>query len=217
MRFEPGQEHGDLSGVIAALDRVAPPLEAPDGLAERVSEALAREAAAANGAPAPAFAPPAPRVERRMPWGRRAGLALAGAAAVAIAVFAGTRIGERGGPAGPLELQGTLVSPAGAAEGELSVARLGSGREISIETDSLPILPTGEYYELWFVGPGDSPENPNRISAGTFHPDESGLTDVELHAAVDPAKLPRIEVTAEPGDGDPAPSGEVVLRLADSR
>ena len=72
--------------------------------------------------------------------------------------------------------------------------------------------PKGESYELWFVGPGDSREEPNRISAGTFHPDPEGRSNVTFAAAVDPAKYPVLSVTAEPGDGDPRPSRREVLR-----
>ena len=82
---------------------------------------------------------------------------------------------------------------------------------IQLQTDELPILPKGDYYELWFVGPGDTPARPNRISAGTFHPDENGRSDVTFAAAVDPALYPVLSVTAEPGDGDPRPTGPEVL------
>ncbi len=81
----------------------------------------------------------------------------------------------------------------------------------SERTDELPILPEGELYEVWFVGPGDAVGSPNRISAGTFHPDEEGRSNVDLTAAVDPAKYPRLVVTAEPGDGDPLPTGPEVV------
>jgi len=54
--------------------------------------------------------------------------------------------------------------------------------------------------------------DPNRISAGTFHPDEQGNSSVRLHAAVDPAKFPELSVTAEPGDGNPERAGPEVLR-----
>ena len=61
-------------------------------------------------------------------------------------------------------------------------------------------------------GPGDSPDAPNRISAGTFHPDEKGRSRVALTAAVDPSKYPTLVGTAELRDGDPAPSDREVLR-----
>jgi len=83
---------------------------------------------------------------------------------------------------------------------------------VRFETDDLPILPKGQLYEVWFVGAGDTPEASNRISAGTFHPDPEGRSDVTFTAAVDPTIYPTISVTAEPGDGDPQPSDVEVLR-----
>jgi len=70
----------------------------------------------------------------------------------------------------------------------------------------------GDYYALWFVGPGDSAQSPNRISAVTFHPDPDGGSRVRFAAAVDPAKYPVLAVTVEKGDGDPAPTLPDVLR-----
>ena len=193
--------------------------------------AVDAEASAANGTgvvrqppaprePAGEAPPPGPPSPRRRPnlWARRLGFGLAGAAALAIAVFAGTRVAqESAGPGAPVEIQGTLLAPNGEGDGDVLVNLLGTGRQVDLESSSLPILPTGEYYELWFVGPGDRPDHPNRISAGTFHPDERGDANVVLHAAVDPSKYPLIEVTAEPGDGDPAATGDVALRLDSAR
>ncbi len=88
----------------------------------------------------------------------------------------------------------------------------GIGRVVQIRTDDLPILPKGEFYEVWFVAEDDAPDALNRISAGTFHPDEQGKTAVDLAAAVNPALFPTLSVTAEPGDGNPLPTGPEVLR-----
>ncbi len=81
---------------------------------------------------------------------------------------------------------------------------------VVLRSDELPVLPKGELYEVWFLGPGDSASSPNRISAGTFHPDEDGRTRVQLAAAVDPARYPVLSVTKEAGDGDPRPGVEVL-------
>jgi anti-sigma-K factor RskA len=93
----------------------------------------------------------------------------------------------------------------------VALVKTGIGRVVEIRSDDLPILPQGEYYEVWFVGAGDRPGRPNRISAGTFHPDEQGRSRVTFAAAVDPRKYRRMAVTAEPGDGDPAPARRDVL------
>jgi anti-sigma-K factor RskA len=192
----------ELEGTAGLLARAAAPAAPPADLEART---LAAVRAAAGAAPEPQ-----PRRRRVFAWPR---LALAGglAALVAAAVLAGSQLGGDGGLPGMPELEATLTSRTGDSATAV-VRKTGIGRVVEFRTTELPILPEGEYYELWFVGPGDRPGRPNRISAGTFHPDEEGRSHVRFAAAVDPAKYPRLAVTAEPGDGDPAPSGPDVLR-----
>ncbi|MDQ3739190.1 MAG: anti-sigma factor [Actinomycetota bacterium] len=97
------------------------------------------------------------------------------------------------------------------AAADLLVVKTGIGRVVDLDTSVLPILPIGEFYELWFVAPDDSPDQPNRVSAGTFHPDPDGRSNVRFAAAVDPTEYPSVEITAEPADGNPAATGPVVL------
>lgn len=114
-----------------------------------------------------------------------------------------------GDTADSLEYAGPIIGPTGS--GELRVVKTGIGRVVDLDTEALDILPTGEFYEIWFVATDDTPDTPNRISAGTFHPDPDGRSRVTFAAAVDPSKFPTIEITAEPADGDPAPSGPTVM------
>lgn len=141
---------------------------------------------------------------------------LVAAAAVTVAFLVGTTVTERsespGAGGGSVEFEAALRSPGGEASAEVVGIKTGIGRIVRLRSESLPILPKGEYYEVWFVGPGDTPAQPNRISAGTFHPDDHGRTEAELTAAVDPAKYPELSVTAEPADGNPEPNGPEVLR-----
>ena len=117
------------------------------------------------------------------------------------------------GLAGAVEFDGAMTAADGqTADAELTVVGTGIGRVVELRTGMLPILPTGEYYQVWFVGPDDEPGTPDRISAGTFHPDPQGRSDVRFTAAVDPELYPVVEITAEPGDGNPLPTGPVVLR-----
>ena len=178
----------------------APPFALPRGLEGRTFAAIEREAA---GPPRPVLL---------LPKRRRYSRVLAATAVAAVAALAfvvGTRLDR---PAGSVELRTALVAPDGDRAANAEVRKTGIGRVIRFESDALPILPKGEYYELWFVGPGDTPATPNRISAGTFHPDEDGRSHVTFAAAVDPAKYPVLSVTAEPGDGNPVPTGPEVLR-----
>lgn len=143
-------------------------------------------------------------------------LAVAGVAAAALALVAGGALLDRATDEDPLaggvvEFEATLASPDSDATATVTGIATGIGRVVQVRSDDLAILPKGEFYEVWFVGPGDSNGSPNRISAGTFHPDANGRSAVDLTAAVDPALYPGLSVTAEPGDGDPLPTGVEVL------
>lgn len=129
---------------------------------------------------------------------------------IVLSVLAGTRIAGGRLVVGPPEVSAVLTG-----DGTRATARvdeLGSGRRIAFATDDLPVLPKKDFYELWFVGPGDRPGAPNRISAGTFHPDPEGRSRVIFHAAVNPRNYPGLAVTREPGDGDPDPTGVDIMR-----
>lgn len=195
------EERAALGDVAALLALAAPPARPPAGLEERTLEAV-RAAAGAPGTTSPGA-----RRRRRPCLGlRRAALAGGLAVALAAAAVAGSLLLGGTEP----ELEAILTSRSGQTA-SATVEKTGIGRVIEFRTDELPILPEGEYYELWFVGPGDRPGAPNRISAGTFHPDEKGRSNVRFTAAVDPAEYPRLAVTAEPGDGDPAPTSPDVM------
>jgi hypothetical protein len=188
----------------------------------------ARTLAAAGGdaPPAPVVALPRPR------RGRTAAVVVAAAATLAVAVVLGAQLGGRettrtvartetvtrtvrapDRQPGVLERRTTLAAAGGgAAQAAVRITRVGPGRIVELRSSTLPILPASEYYELWFVGPGDAPGAPNRVSAGTFHPDSRGRVVARFFAAANPRKLPVIAVTREPRDGDPAATMPDILR-----
>jgi anti-sigma-K factor RskA len=199
-------ELDELREVAGLLPLASPAAAPPPNLEARVLAAVRREA---TPAPHPQAAPAA-RPSRRLPgWAPRLGVAALAAAAIAGAFLLGGRVLDDGVD-GTREITATLVDPGGGGAASVEVTKTGIGRVVELSSDDLPILPTGELYEVWFVGPDDRPGARHRISAGTFHPDEGGRSRVTLAAAVDPAKFPTIVVTAEPGDGDPAPGREVL-------
>ena len=141
-------------------------------------------------------------------------VAVAASLGVAFAIGAQVQsalIGDAASRAGVVEFDQSITA-AGSGKVNVEGRLVGIGRIVDLSSKDLPILPKGEFYEVWFVGPGDTPESQNRISAGTFHPDREGKTDVALTAAVDPRLYPVLVITAEPGDGDPGPSGTEILR-----
>jgi anti-sigma-K factor RskA len=191
-------ELAELEGAARMLSFAAPADRPPASLAARTLLAVEREA----GTPAAPTAFARPR--------RRRVFALAAVAAVGVAVV----VAQLARDPGTLELDATLRSPSQpGVTGTVRVTETGIGRVVEVESEDLPVLDNErEFYELWFVARGDAPGSPDRVSAGTFHPDESGRTSVRLAAAVVPAEYPAVIVTREPRDGDPRPGGPVVLR-----
>lgn len=193
----------DVHHLGRALREPLTPIVPPASLEAHVLAAVVAEGRLAVALPA-----------RREPRRRRSPVVLAFASLGALVVSVGLVGGLGGGRESPgtLELATVLVSPSGAAEASIAVRKTGIGRVVDLRSESLPILAKGEYYELWFAKPGDRAARPNRISAGTFHPDENGRSHVSFAAAVDPALYRVVIVTAEPGDGDPRPSSIEALR-----
>ena len=210
----------ELNELLArALDDDTPDAPPPDRIAalRSAAEDARRNRSPAASAGEAARPSPFTRVIRRggvAPW-------LATAAAVLVAFALGVGVARSLDSSddavetatGDVEFDGAMTGPAGErAQAELQVTAIGIGRVVDLSTDVLPILPTGEFYEVWFVGAEDSPTTPNRISAGTFHPDPDGRSRVRFAAAVNPELYPVVEITSEQGDGNPLSSGRIVLR-----
>jgi hypothetical protein len=70
----------------------------------------------------------------------------------------------------------------------------------------LPRPPAGAYYEVWLVDDAGG-----RFPVGVLAPDGEGIWSLPAEVA---ARYRVIDVTLEPADGDPAPSGRTVLRGA---
>lgn len=218
-------ELGAFTELADLLEDSAPPPALPEGLERRTMAAVER--AAAEHGEVEAFAPATqhaaqpravPPRRRSLSWRWRAGLVGAGAVAVAVALAVGIRIGEGGeggAPSVPASAEFTAVLTGESGGADVRVSKLSIGRSIVLRTDDLAVLDnTEEFYELWFVGPDDTAEDPDRVSAGTFHPDDEGRTSVRLTAAVDPENYPSLSVTREPREGDPSRTGPEVLTQA---
>jgi hypothetical protein len=189
------REAAELQGLPRLLDRAAPAFALPVGLEDRVFAALP----SSNARPS--------RARRRLRWGR--GLAWAGGA-VAVAVLAFALVVALDDPAGSTV---ALRSTSGeAVDVTASVRVTPVGREVELDIGRLRDPRPGGLYELWFVAPDDTRRRPDRVSAGTFHPDKSGRGRVRLLAAADPKRYPRLSVTLQPASGDPRRIGPEVLR-----
>ena len=184
-----------------SLDEDAPPAPPPDRIAAlrgRADAARAQRMAAPTATVPPPWPPPrrsAGQPGRSQPGRNRTPRWLA-VAAVVIAVasgFGAALVLERGDDrvAGVVEYDGPMTGPDDEpADADLTVTATAIGRVVDLRTEVLPVLPTGELYEVWFVATDDSPATPHRISAGTFHPDPDGRSDVRFTAAVNPRCSP---------------------------
>ena len=174
----------NCAGAHLALERAAPPFEVPPGLEEHAL----------------------PKRRRRLRLPRLAWVAAPAAAVGVAAVLLLT-----GG--GPAAQQLALRSTTGEQVDVTAVVRVTPvGREVELDIRRLRDPRPDGLYELWFVAPDDTPARPHRVSAGTFHPDESGRGTVRLLAAADPTRYPRLSITLQPSDGNPRRIGPEVLR-----
>ena len=190
-------EVAELRGLPELLEQAAPPVEVPPWLRERTFAAVERAAAQ----------------QRRR---RRLRLALTAAAAclVLVVAFAG---GYTLSQVGPFADRGRVIAFAlaapdgGAARATAKVRQVGDGLAITMEVSGLAPNPPGSVYECWYVGPGDSLERPNRVSAGTFTVGADGRASLRMHSAADLQRYPAMGVTLERDRGNPARRGDKVL------
>jgi hypothetical protein len=189
-------------GPTARLLATAAPAELPPpGLQARTLAGVARAATEAR------------RNRRWRGWSTRM-LALA----AAVIVAAGTGIGlllSGGTPAATYALalhSGTGVSAS--ASGTMRQAN--SGWSVQLTAAHLPEPGSGQFYQCWWVGPGNRPGHPRLVSAGTFTVGPSGTATVQLWTAADPDDFSTIEITLDSA-ARPGQPGRVVLsgRVAD--
>lgn len=104
-----------------------------------------------------------------------------------------------------------VAAQAGSGRGQAVIQPVKEGRQVRLEVYNLPPNPPGTYYECWFVGPGDTEDRPDRVSAGTFTVRADGSATVVMTSSADPARFPKMGVTLEPDDGNPGRTGPKYL------
>lgn len=170
-----------------------------------LQEAIVAEITSQRPVREPVTRIPQHRTARRrtwQPWAAGAGIAAVAAAIAAVAVIAFPR-----GDIDRLRMQGTELATAASAIA--TIRSTDSGEEITLDVRELGPAPEGHYYQAW-LRTGPDPAD-NAVTIGTFHL-QGGDDTVTLWSAVPIEDFPVITVTLEPDDGDPASSGDVVLR-----
>jgi anti-sigma-K factor RskA len=185
-------EVDELQGLPELMERAAPPVEVPPDLRERTFAAVER-AAAGN--------------QRRGPLLRLAAVA----AALVVALVGGVVVSQSGGGGGEV-IELVLAAQQGqTGRATAELRRSGDGVAIDMEVSGLAPNPPGSVYECWFVGQGDTLEQPNRVSAGTFTIGASGRASLRMHSAADLRRFPVMGVTLETDGGKPERTGNKIL------
>ena len=185
-------EVDELQGLPELIDRAAPPIEVPPGLRERTFAAVEQAAGA----------------RRRAPLLRL----VAVAAALVVALLGGVVVSQLGGGGGGQVIELALAAQPGVSgRATAELRRVDDGVAIDMEVSGLAPNPPGSVYECWFVGQGDTLEQPNRVSAGTFTIGASGRASLRMHSAADLRRFPVMGVTLETDGGRPERTGEKIL------
>jgi anti-sigma-K factor RskA len=182
----------ELQGLPELMDRAAPPIEVPPGLRERTFAAVERAAGD----------------RRRAPLLRL----VAVAAALMVALLGGVVVSQLGGGGRGQVIELALTAQPGVSgRATVELRPVDDGVAVDMEVSGLAPTQPGTVYECWFVGPGDSLERPNRVSAGTFTVGASGRASLRMHSAADPRRFPVMGVTLEEDGGDPMRTGNKIL------
>ena len=134
------------------------------------------------------------------------------ALAAAVVIAAGLSIGlllSGGTPAETyaLALHSGTGQPASASG---TIRQADSGWSVQLTAVHLPEPGPGQFYQCWWVGPGNRPGHPRLASAGTFTVGPSGTATVQLWTAADPDDFSTIEITLDSA-ARPGQPGPIVL------
>lgn len=135
--------------------------------------------------------------ERRSPPSKRRWWTMGAAALLLVVVAAAAWLGR---PDWTVELVGVQSAPT--AQATVRGWNQDEGTRMVFEIEGLAAAGSEAYYEVWLTAPDG-----RHVSAGTFQ--TAGR--VEVTAGVRRSDFPRIWITREPADADPAPFPDTVL------
>jgi anti-sigma-K factor RskA len=213
---------GELGPTARLLQTAAPAAVPPPSLQTATLARVAQEAAtarptaatarptAATAAPTRPIAVTAQRGDGRSRWRRWNVRMMALAAVVVIAAAAiGTALALS--RSSSVETYNIALSsgPGQVASGQAVVRQTGSGWSVQLTVAHLPGLGSGQFYECWWIDPGDRSGHP-AIPAGTFTVGSSGTATIAMASAADPDTYTTVQITAQTSASASQP-GKVIL------
>jgi anti-sigma-K factor RskA len=132
---------------------------------------------------------------------------VAAALVIALAAFGLGRVTAGGEGTGGGRTVDLPALDSGSGSGTAEIAADGAG--MTVRLADLPASESGEFYELWLL---NSPDD--LISVGSIQVPASGEVEVTLPVPLPPERYRFLDLSIEPADGNPAHSGQSVLRGA---
>jgi anti-sigma-K factor RskA len=144
-------------------------------------------------------------------WRRRARVPIgAVAAAVVIALLAGSVVGRLTAPPPPPAVTHFTIAGHGAFDGVTAkVVDLKSDSVALVTFSGLPFPPIGKVYEMWLITPGG-----RAVPAGVFTPDANGNAVVVVDQSLDGYKLMAVTVEGRPGVDQPTQQPQIYGTVA---
>jgi anti-sigma-K factor RskA len=194
-------ELDQLRGVVTASRAVQPadrPEEAPAQIWDRVATELGLDGAAVPAEPVRLAA-------RRSPTWRTVAVASVAAAVIGVLGTLGVvaLISEDSAPTSVVARASLAPLPEHTGSGTASVVGVGAQRQLDIDVSGLG--PIDGYYEVWLLDAAGK----KLVSLGLLRGSHGRFA---LPAGVDLSSYPVVDVSIEPADGNPAHSGNSVVR-----
>ena len=210
------QAEVDQLRAVVATARTVTPDDLPQQPPPRVWEAIVSELELELG-PTGSSAEPAATHDALAPViplarARRRTLLFAAAAAVAglavgSAVTSLVGSGSDEGPRGTVVASTRLAAlPDHQGSGDAEVLGVGTGRILELDVSGLS--EGAGFYEVWLLGDGGK----RLVALGVIDPAQGPTARFPLPADLDLSQYPIVDISLEPADGDPAHSGDSIVR-----
>ncbi len=213
------QTEVDQLRAVVATARTVTPEDVPQQPSPRVWDAIVAELGLdPTGTPGGASAASAASDEATaavipLARARRRTMLFAAAAAVA-GLVAGSAVtglvvsgGDDDGPRGTVVASTRLAAlPEHEGSGDAEVLGVGTGRILELDVSGLS--KGAGFYEVWLLGDGGK----RLVALGVIDPAQGPTARFPLPADLDLSQYPIVDISLEPADGDPAHSGDSIVR-----